>query len=242
MRFIALLALVALTSCGVSDPAADSYHAGDYGQAWKAYRDLGQRAGESESTRLKNLAYAAMAAGRMDEAEIALEKLAARDGVKGQKYRDFFAGNLAFASCLRAERVAERVEAGPVAFDAAMLFAEEAIAAWRQSLLAKAWPDKALRNLERALIAIDRLRIKREAAATKKNKRNNPRELPNQPQSGRQQPQFEERRVEAQIGELTPTELSSLMKRLEQKQSEKKRSRRKAKNRAAASAQGGRGW
>ena len=140
MRALAVCFLLALGGDEFGR-AMSHYRAGRFDDAYRGFLEVSIAEGDDASPELfYDLALAALAAGRFRDAEIAAEKAAARGGGEYVGLRDFLFGNSAFARCLSAAELAGRVEAGPVAFDAAILHARSAAGHWRRAARRAAGP------------------------------------------------------------------------------------------------------
>jgi hypothetical protein len=129
---IGLLLVGLLAACGGADPGLPAY----------------------------DEALAALRANDASRAEAAARRLAAEGGERWAPFSAFVRGNVAFARADAAEAEAARPGGDPAAAEAARMFAEDALAAWRAAAVSRAdWPE-ARRNVERALLRIERLREK----------------------------------------------------------------------------------
>jgi hypothetical protein len=171
---------------------------------------------------LYDLAVSALAAGDATAAEIAAEKAAARGGPDWYGRRDFVLGAAAYQRCIVAETRADLPGAGPRPFDRAIAYAEFARDAWiRAAASQDDWPA-ARRNVERAILKIDALNLRREDAA--KEAESKPVEIEEPPPPEPEEPEKpapkppEEPPAEK---DLTAEELRKLVDRLAQRESEK---------------------
>lgn len=180
---------------------------------------------------LFNQSTAALRAGDLVVAEIAAEKAAAHGGPLAWPRRDFIRGNAAFVRCDREELKAYGPAGGVRAIDAALRFAEQARDAWTKAAASREnWPE-ARRNVERAILKIQKLRAMKEEAESKPNEPppKKPQPLPAAESGEPQDPGTERRpapRARATTNELTPEQVAALMDRLAEKEREKVRVRR----------------
>ncbi|MFH1998623.1 MAG: hypothetical protein ABIK28_03030 [Planctomycetota bacterium] len=209
-----------------------AYSAGRYEEAFEAFTAAQEKAGDQASAELLyNRALAALRMNKPLEAEMCVEKAAARGGPEFTALRDFIKGNTAFARGEAAARVACQPEAEPFAFDVALSYVMKAEAFWKQAAASRPdWPE-ARRNVERAQLKLIELRKQ------KKEKQKNPRshgqpEIRPQllPQANSLTDQGETREEEAQIEkqtqELTSLQIKNLFDKLEEKEREKRIMRR----------------
>src|SRR5205814_5841281 len=116
---------------------------------------------EGDAARSFDAAVAALRAGDLDRARALSEQAATEGGEAYASRRDFVRGNVAFAKSEAAEAAAGRPGADRTLMERARAFAEDALAAWRAAAQSRAdWPA-ARRNVERALLRLDRLREKK---------------------------------------------------------------------------------
>lgn len=215
--------------------AIDEYRAGRFEEALALFEATIRREGDDAPPELLyDYALAALGAGRFRDAEIAMEKAAARGGEAFDELREFVFGNVAFAQCLSAAELAGRVEAGPVAFDAAILHATRAADHWQRASLARGdWPE-ARRNAERALRKKSELEEAKAEAARKRRDRPKPkppRNEPKDPEQPRRRPEErpELRMAKAALKELAPEQVRQLFDKLVEKERAKARMRRRAR-------------
>lgn len=235
--WIATTLLLCALGCR-DDSGVAAYERGDFPEAFSAYREMESTLGaNAPAPILANQALAALRAGQYSAAEASAEKAVVRGGRDYEAFRLFVFGAAAYARAEASELLSARVEAGPIALDAAIVHAEDAARFWQSAvLLRESWP-KALRNAERALAKAEALRRKRDEA---KRRREGNKENPLTPPPEEGPPQEEERALEAQLEELTTDQLSRLLQRLDAKEQEKKGSRRDVRNRATR--EGARSW
>lgn len=109
-------------------------------------------------------ALAALEEGDLDRAEAAAADAAERGGAAFDALRDFVDGNVAFARCEQAAAQAADAGAEPFAWDIAVKRCEKARDAWARAAATRAdWPA-ARRNVERALLRLEKLRESRRKA------------------------------------------------------------------------------
>jgi tetratricopeptide (TPR) repeat protein len=154
-----LLVLLALAGCDASAPGRVAWEEGRRTEALAAWREAVRAAGESASAPLlHDLALAALAAGALEEAEDASRRAAERGGPEFAARHDFVRGNVAFARSEAMEAEANRPGGEATAMERARAHAEDALAAWRRAATSRAWWPEAGRNVERALLRLERLR------------------------------------------------------------------------------------
>jgi hypothetical protein len=175
---------------------------------------------------LHNQAVAALRSGDLVAAEIAAEKAAARGGAAFEARRDFVLGNAAFARCEKDEFAAMGPR-GAAAIEAAIGHAERARDFWRGAAAGRPdWPE-ARRNVERARIKLDALRLKRDeltpASPPPKPKPPPPRDrtVPRRPDDFTPAP-----RVQPQLEEIPTPDVLSLLEKLKAKEQDKNKVRR----------------
>jgi len=234
MRVRALLLLLALAGCDASADGARAYREGRFKDAAAAFATATESAGDGAPAELLyDEALAALRAGDLTRAESSADKAAARGGVEFAALRDFVRGNAAFARSALSERQADGVEAEPFAFDVAIAQATTARDAWvRAAVLRADWPA-ARRNVERAVLAIERLKEKKKAREDRA-KKSDPapklRPLPAPqvvPKDGKDAP------ADLQSADLSAEEVSRLFEVLAAKEKQKadvRRARREARS------------
>lgn len=161
-RLLTGLAGFLLAGCDATTEGRAAYVAGRPADAWSAWRRAAAEAGDGASPELSyDLALAALAVGELDAAEQAARRAAERGGAAFEPLRDFVLGNVSFARSLEAEAAAQRPAPDAAAWERAATHAEDALARWRLAAASRAdWPQ-ARRNVERALLRLDRLRERR---------------------------------------------------------------------------------
>ncbi|MAB90497.1 MAG: hypothetical protein CMJ90_13705 [Planctomycetes bacterium] len=232
------------------DPFADAmraYEEGRFSDAVKLFLAAESELGEGAPAELlHDLALAALRAGDLRLAESSAEKAVVRGGPRFVPQRHFILGNVAFKRCLQAEILAGRVEAGPVALDAAILHAETAAESWRRAAVTRSdWPA-ARRNVERALLKLETLRKTRDERRKKQGKK--PKNQPPKPPSPERQrdPSVRGRKINQdrlarmQLKELSYAQVRRLLEKLSQKEAEKAKLRKKEQ--AAKRVSGERDW
>jgi len=228
VRVRALLLVVALAGCGSSvDDAARAYREGRFKDAAAAFAQASRDAGDGASAELLyDEALASLRAGDFTHAESSADEAAARGGAVFAALRDFVRGNAAFARSALSEKQADGIEAEPFAFDVAIAQATAARDAWVRAAISRDdWPE-ARRNVERALLAIERLKVKKQAREDREKKSTEapkPRPLPTpkaDPKNGKETP------AELQSAELPADEVRRLFDVLAAKEKEKLAARR----------------
>lgn len=229
-----LLCFLLLLSGDPFEEGMRAYEEGRFADAVRLFlaaeADLGE---DAPAELLHDLALAALRADDLLLAESSAEKAAVRGGARLAPQRDFILGNVAFKRCLKAEVLGGRVEAGPVALDAAILHAETAAGSWQRAAISRAdWPE-ARRNVERALLKLEALKKVREERRKKQGRtpRNQP---PAPPAPVRQRDPSQRGRkvnqdwlVRAQLKELSYAQVRRLLDKLSEKEKEKARLRKK---------------
>lgn len=231
MRTAAALLLLLAAQDGAGD-GRKAFREGRFEDAWRAFAASEAEAGDEASAELSyNLALAALAAGRMPEAEAAAERAAARGGPAFDARRAFIRGSAAFARCLKAEIALFAPAPPPAAFTAAIAQAEAARDAWQEAAAGRAdWPE-ARRNVERARIKLAALRkMKEDAERDKKRKDPTPEERPQPEPEPRPEPPRKPETVDepapvTEADELPPAEVRRLAEKLAKKEAEKTRLR-----------------
>lgn len=117
---------------------------------------------EGQARRQANAAWTALAQGDLAAAEQAAEAALRGDAEpRTRGLAHFVRGNVAFARCETLEAESQRPGAPSTLAERARAYAEDALAAWRQAAVSRDdWPE-ARRNVERALLRVERLREKR---------------------------------------------------------------------------------
>jgi len=233
MRFPVLL-LVALTaSCDASADGARAYREGRFKEAAAEFAKAAAAAGDDAPAELLyDESLAALRAGDFTRAESSADAAAKRGGAEFAALRDFVRGSTAFARSELSERQADRPEAEPFAFDVAIAQATAARDAWARAAVARDdWPA-ARRNVERALLAVERLKEKKARAERARKRAEAPTPLPLPapkvaPKDAKDAP------AELQLAELTAEEVRRLFEVLAAKEKEKltvRRARRDAQS------------
>jgi hypothetical protein len=223
MRVRALLIVVALAGCDASTDGARAYREGRFKDAAAAFAQATKDTGDGAPAELLyDDALAALRAGDFTHAESSADKAAARGGAEFAALCDFVRGNAAFARSALSEKQAEGVEAEPFAFDVAIAQATAARDAWIRAAVARDDWREARRNVERALIAIERLKAKK-AAAERARKNPNVAAPRPEPKTARPQDkkQDEKAPTELQQAELPADEVARLFDVLAAKEKEK---------------------
>jgi len=215
-----------------------AYAQGDYRKAFEAFQEAVINAGDGAAPELLyNHALAALRAGLLLDAEVTAEKAAARGGREFSALRDFLLGNTAFMRSRKAEVLADEPDAKPSAFDAAIAHAEQARLHWQRAAASRDDWAEARRNVERALLALEALKKKREAAEQRrlqtKDKQFNEKQLDPSLQSQLDDAgdtEEQDSKVEPLLTELATEQLvQSLLEKLERKEQEKLETRRAAR-------------
>ena len=236
MKPLAVMMFLLVLGGDEVERALVDYRAGRFEEAHRVISAVVARRGDRASPELLyDQALCALAVGRYREAEVAMETAAARGGGPFVALRDFVFGNVAFAQCLTAAELAGRVEAGPVAFDAAISSARRAADHWRRAAISRhPWPA-AIRNAERALAKLAELQEAKEEAARKRRERKKPkpprRKKPKEPDPPKPDPDEppELRVAKAALEELAPEQVKQLVEKLLEKERAKIEMRRRAR-------------
>lgn len=237
-----LVCLLLLTS---GDPFGDgvrAYREGRFQDALRAFAAAEREAGESVAPEvLYNKALAALAVGDLLEAESSAERAAGRGGPQYEALRDFLRGNVAFVRCEAAEVTADTPEAGDMGLESAISHGMSARAYWQRAAMTRDdWPE-ARRNVERALLKLKSLELKRDAREAQKRKEReakpkplpmptNPDEEPPQPEErtdpeNRGEVESEDVPAPATVIELSPEQVRHLIGKLKEIEAEKRRLR-----------------
>jgi tetratricopeptide (TPR) repeat protein len=155
-------ALLVLAGCDRTAPGRAAWRAGRPAEALAEFRRAAVAADERASPELlHDLAVAALQAGDLDEALEAAGRAAARGGPPFEAYQDFVRASVSFARSIEAETAAAAPGADTSLLERAAAHAEDALARWRLAAASRSdWPE-ARRNVERALLRIERLRERR---------------------------------------------------------------------------------
>jgi len=227
-----------LCGCGGWDEGTRAYRQARFHEAWEGFAAAARDAGDdAPAALLFDEALAALQAGELRAAEVAAEKAAARGGARFRALCDFVLGNTSFARCRRAALAARGPAAGPEAFDVAIAHARTAARHWQRAATRRPdWPA-ARRDAERALLELEDLDRRRDAAEKERRERARragarPDPLlvptpeaeapgPDSPTEARPGP-----RPEGVLTELAPEQVARLLGKLEEKEREKRRLRR----------------
>ena len=206
--------------------AVRAFERGEAATAWERFRAAEERAGAEASAELVyDRALAALAAQDWVDAEAAAERAVAR-GLK-PALRDFLFGNTAYLRAQRARLGTVRPDAPPTAFQPAIEALEQSVEQWQRALSRREdWPE-ARRNIERAMLELDELRLRQEMASDTQKVPTAPEAEPiEEPEDPAEEEQPEEEEPERdELAELTPAQLAELWERLAEKEREKRRLR-----------------
>ena len=242
---IAVLLAVCLSACGGGGPGERLYREGRFAEAHQAFRAAAEAAGEGASAELSyHHALSAYRAGDITDAEAAAGRAAEVGDASIATLATFLRGNCRFARCLTAAIQADTPEAEPFAFDVAIRYGEAARDLFASAAASREdWPE-ARRNLERALIEIDRLaRRKAEAEARREPPpAPEPPPVPEPPPPPAPEDQTTEEEIDAaaQMKELSPEKVLGLLEMLAEKEREKLAGRRERLTTAGEGVE--RGW
>ncbi|MBU0756109.1 MAG: hypothetical protein KJ645_13280 [Planctomycetes bacterium] len=227
MKPLIWLSLMLLFPWGndVFEEGVQAYREGRFQKAVEAFARAEKAKGpRAPAELLYDQAMALFRAGDLVKAEYTAEKALVRGGETFEGMRDFLFGNTAFKRCETAEARASGPEAEPFAFEEAILHAESARDAWIDAALSRPdWPEAA-RNVERALLKLEQLKIK-QAAAKRQNKKTPDQKMneapPCLPPPGATDPGEEEVKVKAVMDELPAEGVQRLLEKLAEKEKEK---------------------
>lgn len=248
-----LVMLVLSAGCDATSPGREAYREGRFRDAHREFAAAADAAGDSASAELLyDRALAALRDGDPRDAESSARKSAERGGPGVVPLADFVRGSAAFARCETAALQASAPEAEPFAWDVAIGAAVTARDAWESAAASRDdWPA-ARRNVERALLKISELRAAKAEAERKRNPKSGPRPNPKPLPQPKQSPdakdparpplppkpsgqgQGDEVTAEAQLAELSPSQVRQLFDRLAAKEKEKLTLRRARRQTAAA--------
>jgi hypothetical protein len=216
--------------------AVAHYRAGRFEEARVLFAAEAASRGEAAPAELlSNHALAALRVERPAEAAAAARRLAAMPDTSERAWGEFLLGGASWQQGQRALAAARLRDAEPMAWDLAVRGFEEAFAHWRSaSELRPDWQE-AVRNAERALLALEAARAARsEAAAKQAGEHREPEPPP--PGPG----ELEEQAPQMTRQALPPAEVAKLLQRLREKEQQKLRSRRQAQRASAVA--GERDW
>lgn len=250
VRFLRLTALAAaLAACDRAADGVREYESGRFREAMEAFAAAQGTSSDDAPVELSyDEALAALRAGDTSRAESAAARAAAHGGPAFAELRDFVRGNAAFARSRLSEAQARGPEAEPFAWDVAIAQAESARSAWQAAAMSRAdWPQ-ARRNVERALLAVERLKALKAKAGEQKARStasapNLKKGAPKDPQRGPEIPPPPRpvpppppttgrpdgkppERADAQQGDLPPGQVMELLQVLAAKEREKLDQRR----------------
>jgi hypothetical protein len=245
MRLARVLAVALAVGLPAQDRAAFAAAVADYrGQrfeaAFAAFQAAAAAAGDAASDELRwNLALAALRLQRSGDAEAAVLPWL-RDASGGRRADGEFV--VAMAQSQRAERSAAAAalpDAEPMAWAAAILQMERAVAGFERAAAMRGdWPA-AVRNAERARAAVEELR-RRQAAAAPPNVQQEPAPAEPPPPSPEPEPTPEVVAPELTQDRLSTAELARLRQRVAARDEQKRASRREELRQAVV--QGTRAW
>jgi hypothetical protein len=232
-----LIVLLLVPACDGAADGADLWRAGRRDEAYALWRRAAERAGARASPALSaDLALGAADAGEDDAAlRHAAEALAA-GGAAYEGVDAFVRGWVAFRRSVAAEAAATPDDAGDEAYQRAVRDAEDALGAWRTAAASRAdWPE-ARRNVERALLRLERLREKRVRRQPR------PREVPGEeprerpPPSGEETVEDPSARPDGSVAaeELPADRVLGVLDLLRKKEAERLRVRREERVRSGA--------
>jgi len=172
---------------------------------------------------------AALREGDLRGANSAAQKFAEEDPVRG----GFLRGNIAFARCALAARQAALPEAEPFAYDVAINYCKSARDFWQRAAMSRPdWPA-ARRNVERALLALDELRRRKDEADQERRRERDPKPRPDpKPKPPPDGKTDEDPTLTPQLNELSPAEVLRLLETLARKEEEKRALRRARRKRS----------
>jgi hypothetical protein len=226
MRRVALLTALLAAGCDASADGARAYREGRFKDAAAELSRAAKDAGDGAPAELVyDAALASLRAGDLAAAESSAQAAGKRGG-EFAALADFVRGNASYARSALSETQADRPESEPFAFDVAIKQAETARDAWARAAVTRdAWPE-ARRNVERALIAIERLTAKKLARQNQPKKsaeQNKPLPLP-QPKVDPKDKK--ETAADVEVADLSADEVRRLFDVLAAKEKEKRETRR----------------
>lgn len=216
--------------------AVAHYRAGRFEEARVLFAAEAESRGEAAPAELScNHALAALRVERPAEAAAAARRLATMADPGERAWGEFLLGGAAWLQAERALAAAKLPDAEPMAWDLAVRGFDEAFAHWRTaSELRPDWQE-AVRNAERAMLALAAARAARsEAAAKQAGGQREPEPPP--PGPG----ELEEQAPQMTRQALPPADVAKLLQRLREKEQQKQRSRRQAQRASAVA--GERDW
>jgi tetratricopeptide (TPR) repeat protein len=229
-RLRALLAVVlglVVTACDPTSDGRAHYEAGHFAEAQAAFDEAVTAAGDGASAvLLYDQALAAVRTGRYRAAEEAVRRAREAPGADDLvPLLDFVLGNVAWLRSEVAEAEANRPGGEPTAHEWAVASTVDALAAWRRAAASRDdWPE-ARRNVERALLRLDRLREQKAGGSRRVDvpvpRTDTPPVAPEPPppEQGPDTPSTETR-------ELSAAEVAGLLDLLQKKEQEKLAGRR----------------
>jgi len=239
VRGALLLAALLAAACDATVEGRKHYAAGRFEEAFRAFDRAA--AGEASPELHYDRALAALRSGDLEATEASAAAVARLGGDAFEGRSHFLRGSAAFARAGRTEEASKAPGADATAHERAVAHAEDAVARFRLACASRDdWPE-ARRNLERAMLLLDRLRERRSDRKEKPPPKPPPRPPPEAPKpepSGEKSE--EEAPVELVRTELRPEEILALFERLREKEAEKAALRRE--RRAAGAGGAERDW
>lgn len=224
---------------GAFAAAVADYRAGRHDAAFAIFRREFAAAGEAAAPELRwNLALAALRVQRSADAEAAVAPWLAERGGRRRAEAEFVVAMAAHQRALRSAAAAELADAEPLAWAAAVLQMERAVAGFERAAgFADGWPE-AVRNAARAREALAELR-RRQQAAQSPEARQEPAPAPEVPPPA---PSASDEEVPAAAARdrLSADELERLRQRVARREQEKHGARRAERQREVVV--GGRAW
>jgi len=160
-----LLCAAGVAGCDRTEAGRKAWDAGRADDALAAWNAAATAAGDDASPELRyDRALAALRTGDLTLAASAADAAARRGGDAFAPRCDDVRGHVAFARSEAMELEAAKPGAPPTTLDKALALAEDALAAWRSAATAPDAGARIRRNVERALLRLERLRERRAEA------------------------------------------------------------------------------
>ncbi len=160
-----VLCAAGLAGCDRTAAGRAAWDAGRADDALAAWSAEASAAGDDASPELLyDRALAALRTGDLALAEASAAAASRRGGGRLAPLCDGVRGHVAFARSEALELEAGKPDAAPTTFDKAIALAEDALVAWRSTATAPAAGIASRRNVERAILRLERLRERRAEA------------------------------------------------------------------------------
>lgn len=227
-RYLTIVLVLALTGCDRTSAGRAAYAGGNYQAARDALAAEIADAGDDASAELfYDLALAELALERPAPAREAAERAEAVGGEAFAPLAAFIRGSAAYLQAEAAAEAAAQPGADARAMQWAIALGEDALAAWRFAATTRRdWPA-ARRNVERALLLLERLREQRKGDPNTKQKPPEPKDEPKEDDKPEEAPSTVETKA------LPAGKVFSVLDILGAKQRKKRVERRAARNERA---------